>query len=282
MRIRDLAARVVGTAVCVAAVVAQDVPASINMKPDEARGYVFGAMKEGRIGWAGYEMPFKTATGEARVALINSVLGWAKAYTESEPFAAQYTNLRKRLEPRTPRPRKPADEELTRQKADLDRRIAAEKRRLETPPGRGMTPEQVESARKATEGRLKDLEAKRVRFDDPQVYAEMRDKLDAEAASEKQQYESERAKWEEQYPPDFRTLIAKRLRTFLTETADVDFAANLVPCAGSNSWRKHQCFANPNYEKKSLEWKLSYRVGKPSLDAARTFATNWLAELEKK
>ena len=53
MRIRDLAARAVGTAVCVAAVVAQDVPASINMKPDEAKGYVFGAMKEGRIGWAG-------------------------------------------------------------------------------------------------------------------------------------------------------------------------------------------------------------------------------------
>lgn len=282
MRWRGVGAVVGGLAVSVTVLVAQDVPAIFNMKLEQAQAYVVGAMREGRIQWAGYGMPFEKAQGEARGALVNTVLKWAKDYTESEPFGTRYANERKRLEPRAPMPRRPADEVLTKQKTDLDQRIAAEKRRLEAPPGRALTPEQVENARKAIDARLKGFETQRARFDDPQIVAEMRNNLETQAATEKQEYESARAKWEEQYPPDFHTLIAKRLHSFLSETADVDFGAKLVPCANNNSWRNHQCFANPNYEKKSPEWKLCYRAGKTAIDAARTFATNWLAEIEKK
>ncbi len=41
-------------------------------------------------------------------------------------------------------------------------------------------------------------------------------------------------------------------------------------------------FADPNYEKKSLEWKYCYRAGKQPVETARAFATSWLADLEKK
>ncbi len=39
-------------------------------------------------------------------------------------------------------------------------------------------------------------------------------------------------------------------------------------------------FVNPAYEKKPAEWKMAYRAGKPAVDAARTFAKAWLAELQ--
>jgi hypothetical protein len=282
MRWRGFGAVVGGLAVSVAGLFAQDVPTIFNMRLQEAQGYVVDAMQDGRIQWAGYGMPFQKAQGEARGAVVKTVLQWAKEYTESEPFGTRYANERKRREPRAPITRRPADEVLTRQKTDLDQRIAAEKRRLEAPPPRALTPEQVENVRKATEERLKGFETQRARFDDPQLFAEMRGKLETQAATEKQEYESAHAKWEEQYPADFGTLISKRLRTFLSETADVDFGAKLVACANNNSWRNHKCFANPTYERKPPEWKLSYRAGKPALDAARSFATNWLAEIEKK
>ncbi len=214
------------------------------------------------------------------MALVKTVLTWAKDYAESEAFATRYASERKRLEPRAPIARAPVDKVLATQKTDLDYRIATEKRRLEMPFPKNMTPEQVEAARKAAETRLKDYETRRAVFDNPQALAELRTKLETPAANERREYDTARAKWEADYPPDFRTLIAKRLHDFLSETADVDFGAKLVPCA-DHSWMKLQCFANPNYEKKSVEWKACYRAGKPSLDAARAFATSWLGDLEK-
>ncbi len=281
MRLRTFGAVVCGAAIGATALVAQDVPAMFNMKLDLAQGYVASAMHDGRIQWQGYGTPFERAKGQARAALVNTVLTWVKDYTESEPFATRYNNERKRLEPRAPYPKPTADQVLGRQKADLEYRIATEKRRLEMPPPRNFTSEQVETARKATEARLKDFETRYAPLADPKTFSEMRNKLESQAASEKQQYESERAKWEEKYPADYRALIAKQLHRFLSETADVDYGAKLVPCT-HDAWRNLQCFANPNYENKSAEWKLCYRTGRQSVDAARAFATAWLGEIEKK
>ncbi len=281
MRMRSLAAAAIGSALCVSALIAEDVPAMFRMKTEDAQGMVVSAAHGGRPSWLGYEFPFAKAKGQARAALVNTVLTWAREYAESEAFATKYASDRKRLEPRPPITRTPAEQVLARQKTDLDQRIAMEKKRLELPPPHGMTPEQVATLRKATETRIQDYQTKRALFDDPQSLAEMRTKLDAPATEEKRVYESARAHWEEQYPPDLHTLFAKQLRAFLSETADVDFAAKLVPCSGK-PWLNHRCFANPAYEQKSVEWKACYRAGKPSLDAARAFATSWLADLEKK
>ena len=39
-------------------------------------------------------------------------------------------------------------------------------------------------------------------------------------------------------------------------------------------------FANPEYEKKSGQWKLCYRAGKEPVEAARAFAKEWLGEMK--
>jgi hypothetical protein len=80
--------------------------------------------------------------------------------------------------------------------------------------------------------------------------------------------------WEAQYPADPSRLIARRLRAFLDVSAEVDYTATLESRGGAMR------FTNAAYESKSSEWKLCYRAGKETVDAARESAARWLNELE--
>jgi len=71
-------------------------------------------------------------------------------------------------------------------------------------------------------------------------------------------------------PADPNELIKKRLEKFMEISATVDFEATL------NGTQ----FANPDYEKKSDQWKMCYRAGKAVITAAREEVAAWLKELE--
>ncbi len=71
-------------------------------------------------------------------------------------------------------------------------------------------------------------------------------------------------------PADPNELIKKRLEKFLDISSTVDFEARLN---GSQ-------FANPEYEKKSDQWKMCYRAGKAVIAAAREEVAAWLKELQ--
>lgn len=70
-------------------------------------------------------------------------------------------------------------------------------------------------------------------------------------------------------PADPNELIKKRLEKFMEISATVDFEATL------NGYQ----FANPEYEKKSDQWKMCYRAGKAVISAAREEVAKWLKEL---
>ena len=80
--------------------------------------------------------------------------------------------------------------------------------------------------------------------------------------------------WEQELPASPNGLIARRLREFLNETADLDFAARLVRQGDKMK------FADPKYEQKSSQWKLCFRAGKDATGAARALAEQWLKELK--
>jgi hypothetical protein len=71
-------------------------------------------------------------------------------------------------------------------------------------------------------------------------------------------------------PADPDELIKKRLTKFMEISATVDFDAQL----------NGSMFANPEYEKKSDQWKMCYRAGKAVITAAREEVAAWLKELE--
>ncbi len=277
MRMRGVVAAIGVSTSCVTALIAQDALTALGVRPDQARIALIEVLASGRLYQEAAKTAFlKAATPEARVALVNGALTWSKEYTDSPEFAKRYATARAQAEPRLSMGRKwTAEEELTRRQAFLDQRIATEKKRLDDPPSPRQTPEQQQARRTATEERIKRMETDRARYDDPAARAELRKPLEVED----QRYKEEHARWEEDYPADFRVAIARRLRDFLALSATVDFGAKLVPC--TNSSRHHACFADAAYESRPAEWKRCYRAGKEPVEAARTFATNWLRELGK-
>lgn len=77
---------------------------------------------------------------------------------------------------------------------------------------------------------------------------------------------------EKKYPAEASDLIKKRLQDFLEISSTVDFDAEL----------EDGKFVNPDYEKKSPEWKMCYRAGKDVVLAAREEAQKWLDEMNNK
>lgn len=81
-----------------------------------------------------------------------------------------------------------------------------------------------------------------------------------------------RAEW----PEDVEELALRRLRAFLDLSASVDFGARLATRPGGR-----KVFVDPALEAKPPMWKLVFRAGKPTSDAARAVAQRWLDDLQR-
>ncbi len=73
---------------------------------------------------------------------------------------------------------------------------------------------------------------------------------------------------------DPNVTLRNRLQEFLDMSQDVDFDAATT---GSGSSRR---FVDAKYEAKSAQWKMCFRAGREATGAARTFAQEWLTELQ--
>ena len=87
-------------------------------------------------------------------------------------------------------------------------------------------------------------------------------------------YKQDLKYWEAEFPATINGLLKKRLTHFLQETATIDYSAKLV-----RNGRK-MVFADPELEAKDPFWKACFRSGKRTVDAARAFAQQWLAEIK--
>ena len=90
------------------------------------------------------------------------------------------------------------------------------------------------------------------------------------------EYKKRLAEWETTYPVDSKGLVMGRLREFLAMSATVDFNAATAPAKDNPKRLK---FVNAAFEAKDSQWKYLYRAGKPSVDAARAIALEWLKSL---
>jgi hypothetical protein len=111
---------------------------------------------------------------------------------------------------------------------------------------------------------------------DPQTAATMKQMIAGSAAANQKESQQELVKYEQRYPADPKVLIASRLHQFLDLTKDMHWDAKLVPAGGGK-----MMFADPKLESKSSEWKICFRAGKDAVDAARSFANDWLKQLGK-
>jgi hypothetical protein len=197
-----------------------------------------------------------------RVAVVNALGAAAKAWFDTPEFKAAYKKKYEESLPDELKPPRTAKQIADQMHADARKGLA-----------------DIEAALKGMSGEIrKQMEA---------AATEMRANLKAQEAMidtmAAQQAEEEKARYEEAKnrppdpdatPADPRVGLKRALKEFLDHTAGVDYAAALKPAFGKKA------FANPTFEQKPREWKMCFRAGRDACEAARTFATNWLAELK--
>ncbi|HMK04001.1 MAG TPA: hypothetical protein VK489_07420 [Ferruginibacter sp.] len=86
-------------------------------------------------------------------------------------------------------------------------------------------------------------------------------------------YDRQINEWEAKYPADHLQYIRVRLQSFLEATDNIDFSAQLFEKNGK------KYFVNQQYERKDNRWKMVFRAGKDAVEAGRTFAKQWIAEI---
>jgi hypothetical protein len=200
----------------------------------------------------------KAVPAAERAAVVTAFGSLAKSYFETPEFKAAY---KKRYEDNLPNDLKPPK---TRAEIEAELRGQIEK---------GI--KEMEEVGKSMTGDMKKVA--------DQGVAQMREQLKQLPTIAAQMAQEEKERYEEAKnrppdpdapPADPRLGLKKSLRKFLDETAGVDFAAQTKPSFAN------RVFVNAAYEQKPREWKMCYRAGREACDAARSFATSWLAELK--
>jgi hypothetical protein len=248
-----------------AVVVAQDALAKLGLSQSSARESVMTGVTGGWVNYGAAASAFKKADAAARAQLVSGAIAWAKAYAASPEFKAAYAKVREERKPRAPEFKDTPEDVLAKQQAEQDKNVAEMKKALE-----GMAPD----VRKQVEEGMKQAAEAMKQMDTPEMRKMQLDGIRMQREGDMQSYKDALAKWQQEYPDTPGPMIAKRLKTFLDTSATVDFDAKLQPKGDK------MVFVNPQYEGKSSEWKVCYRAGREAVQAARTAAEAWLAELK--
>jgi hypothetical protein len=261
---RRIALVVVGVAAAGVAgvLIAQSALGSLGVTDATGRQIVDGWLANGYINASPAAKAFKSADPASRAALVKNAINWARTYTGSPAFKAEYARQREANRPSPPDVTGSVEDELAKQSAERKKNVEEMKKSLaQFPP----------DMRKSMEAAIKEAEANNVKLDtDPQMVAIFRQGIEAQRAGEQEAYKGRLAAYEKRWPADSKVLVARRLQEFLDISKDVDFDAKLVPSG------RLMRFADPRYEEKPPIWKLCYRAGREASAAAREAAQEWL------
>lgn len=244
-----------------------DVFAKLGSNTTEAQEMIFSSFSSGGIYFAGTRQVFKTATTEAKVAMVTSIVNFARTYSTSADFLKRYGVYREGQKPDAPKAAMTGEQARAEQKKALQEGIANMEKAIKEVPS-------MKAAMEPTIAQFKQQLAeagtnKAANAEQDQMFKQM-------GEMEATEYRERLAAWEKKYPVDPKRMVASRLREFLAMSATVDFAAKTAPSKDNPKMLK---FANEDYEGKEGEWKYMFRAGKPAVDAARAIAQDWLKTL---
>jgi len=244
-----------------------EVLAKLGLTSTTAKEDVLDSLTSGNVYDDSAFRAFKLLPAPARAGIVRAGLEWIRAYAGSAEFKAAYAEFRKGEKPALPAPRPSADDEMKKMKAEMEKNIAEMRKNMAAMDAQ--TKKDMEEAIQAMRGQMERMEK------DPQQKELMRQSTAMSAEEDKKRHEQALAEWELRYPADPRALIKKRINEFLAASSGVDYAAKLAPRGDK------MIFVKEEYEHKSSDWKTCFRAGKEATEAARAFAKDWLAELEK-
>ncbi len=209
------------------------------------------------------------STGE-RSSFVQVMGDYAKQYTASQEFVEKYNQYREEKKPTEPEKPKSSVDMKQEQKDGIIKSIdEMEKAKSE-----------VSSDQKTMYADIiKTMKQQLADLDDPEksMYTPEMDQIFQDAYKQQvENYNQEVQKWEIEYPVGNPNKMVKEwLNKFLETSKDVDFNAKVaIDTDGRTKFVKQE------FERKNNTWKLCYRSGKETVNAARKFAQDWLKELK--
>lgn len=202
-----------------------------------------------------------------RPAIAKDLMGYTKQYLNSDTYKQKYEKFRQGLKPREPKLETKTKEDIRKKQiAETQKGIANLEETIKKNP----------AMEKDLKGTMDYLRKTLADYQDPN--SKMIEMLYqghlSDQESKKTRYTNDMAKWETNYPADHRLLIKKRLQKFVDIAKTVDFSAELKDVNGK------KIFVNPEYERKSSEWKQIFRAGKAVIDPTVDFAQQWIREIK--
>jgi hypothetical protein len=234
----------------------------------DARDSIFSSIVTGTPALTGNRAVFKAASLEHRASMVRAVIAIARAFAATPDFTRRYALYREAQQPRRSTAARTGDEARTQQQAAMELAIKQAMAGAERMPA---------EARKELEANIADMRKQIAELNaDPSYRAIVDQAASAAAQEEDAEIAKQIAVFNNEFPEDVNALMARRLRQFLLACGDVDFDAKLTE--GPDDTLR---FVNPAYERRSAEWKMCFRAGKPAVTAARAVAEEWLNSLNK-
>lgn len=204
-----------------------------------------------------------------KVAIVNEVGNYVKDYTSSKEFLTKYNEYKESKKPSPPEKPKSIAEMKKEQKESIKQGIEnLEKTKAQMPKDQQAS---FDETIKSFKEQLKEVDDP----NNPMYSAQMENNLKQMYEQDVNNYNEQVAQWEKDYPSSPKQMIKNWLTKFLEGSKNVDFKAELA-----ESQYGKKVFVKQSYENKPDLWKVCFRAGKETTDAARKFVENWLKELK--
>lgn len=238
----------------------------LGISKTDADTRIFNSMLDGSLDEYGLSKAKNIALGN-RAAVTRDLLVYVKKKVASPGFIQEYNTLRERKKPTLTTTKAP--EEFHKDHIADNKKSLAE---LEANAKKNT----MESMKPVYEKMIADAQKRLKEAEDPNGKV-MKSYRQRYAENERMGRESNERKmndWESKYPANPLHFIKMRLEQFMQESADIDFDAETYSKGGI------KYFTNRAYESKSNRWKMGFRAGREAVMTARTFATQWIAEIK--
>jgi hypothetical protein len=242
-----------------------DILTALGISASSAKDQVYYSFIGGYFSSPG-NSTYKTYPAGKRAEGVRQLGSFVKNYLVSAEFQKRYMENYERSKPRAP---KSMEARLTEKLDDLKRNL-----------------KKWEEGLKKSDAEMKSSYEESIRYAKKwiKIYEDPTDpQHETQVGFIKMGYESDLEYYQKRldeldkrYPKDISLFIKGRLEEFLRESANVDFNAELFQKG------RLKKFVDPAYESKSPTWKYCFRAGREATEAARTFAQQWLAELNTK
>ncbi len=212
----------------------------------------------------------RTLTAGNRPAIVRQLVAYAQQYITSEEFNKKYLEYRLGMKPEPPEKPKSMDELRLEQKAQLQHSIEEMEKTKKS---------FAADQQKQFDDYIHQMHEQLASVDNPKnpmFNKEMEEYFKQSYDAQMKEHETKVSEWQNEWPENPAPVIIRSLQKFLDVSKDIDYRAEVFKDAYGKL-----LFSKTVYENKPAEWKLCYRAGKETVEAARAASSQWLDELKR-